>query len=114
MAWKSNFQARRTWDPDTGWELFDVTTGPGYPTFELRKNGGAGVRFQGEPLSSTKTGERTAVGHPMNDRGFRVFFLNGRPMDVPPETRHLVQDALYAFGTFHNGPNGPVEVIFTT
>src|SRR5262249_37244337 len=106
------YNARRTWDPETGWELFNVTTGPDYPTFELRHPSRGTIKFQGETVSSTKTGERTSEGYPMRHAVFRVFFLNGRTRDAHDEQKRFIAEALNAYGASHNGPTGPVDVIY--
>ncbi|MEZ5995194.1 MAG: hypothetical protein R3C25_05525 [Hyphomonadaceae bacterium] len=114
VAFQSDYKMKRTWDPDSGWELFDETTGPGYSRFILRHATQAPIQFWGETLSIENTGGRTSNGHLECRQVFKVHAVNGCVGAAAVEReRDLIEGALGAYGSANNGPLGPVEVIFS-
>lgn len=114
MTFKSDFKALRTWDPDTGWELFKVTIGPDYPSFELRHPNEESINFWGKILSIESIDGLTPLGHKMSHKVFEVVAVNGRPGALASaRERQLIEAALLAHGAFHNGPAGPVDVTYS-
>jgi hypothetical protein len=112
VAFKSDYAAKRTWDPDPGWEIFDVTKGPDYPTFVLRHPTRPAIQFWGETLVIEDMPGVTPLGHPMRRKVFKVHDINGPPRNASEEQKNLIEQALFAYGGRHNGPCGPVEVLY--
>jgi hypothetical protein len=113
MAFRSDFKAARTWDPDTGWELFETPVGPGYPSFILRHPNQPPIEFWGAILSTENIEGTTPSGQPLRRTVFEVRAVNERPGSQATEMeRRLIDDALFAFGALHNGPIGPVDVLY--
>lgn len=121
MAFRSDLEARRTWDPDSGWEL---TAQPAMfvkdgetDNFWLRHPEEGHLWVQGRVASSTPLGP-DATGKKRFARVYRVtsmgfyFEDRGRRRKPMPEHKRLFVEALDHFGVFHNGPVGPLEVIF--
>lgn len=113
MAFKSDSHARRTWDPETGWELIEKTVGPGYPTFLLQHPQHSSVEFWGRVLSSENISGVGRHGGPLCRTVFEVRSVAGYPgARATKDQRELIEAALAAFGALHNGPIGPLEVIY--
>lgn len=64
MAFKSDYEAKRTLDSETGWELFDVTQGPDFPHFELRHPEQRTISFWCKTISRERVDGVTARGGP--------------------------------------------------
>lgn len=108
MAFQSDFKAMRTWDPDSGWELFDVTCGPGYPAYELRRPKSQTLSFWCKRLALERVEGETHLGHPRFARREHVNFMSAQ---TPSQAeRQMIYDALNAYGSLHNGPLGPLEL----
>lgn len=108
MAFQSDYKALRTWDPDSGWELFDVRRGPGYLAYELRNPRSPTLNFWCKALALERVEGETHLGHPRYARKEHVHFMSAQ---LPSQTeKQLIQDALNAYGSLHNGPLGPLEL----
>lgn len=108
MAFQSDYKAKRTWDPDSGWELFDVTREPGYPAYELRHPRSQTLNFWCKRLALERVEGETHLGHPRYARKEHVNFMSAQ--QPPQAERQLIHDALNAYGFMHNGPVGPLEL----
>lgn len=108
MAFRSDRAAKRTWDPETGWELFEVPRHPGM--FELRHPTNAPIQFWREIVSVEKIEEGGVTRWLQNVRVKRV---NERTGDrATPMERQLIEAALLAYGVVHNGPTGPINATY--
>jgi hypothetical protein len=97
MAWISDFEARRTYDPETGLELFVVGGGPGHAVFEIRGEGYCleFSAFKNEDPMTAKECSRFNV-----ERGWgSVYCVFNRYSD---QQRELISSSLLAF----KGGNG--------
>lgn len=110
MAFKSDYPSKRTWDPDEGWELFDVTSGPEHKNFELRHNERGTLYFWCVKVALESIEGVTDLGHRKLAQTIRVNFMSAK--GPTEEERQLVHDALCAFGYLHNGPLGPLRLIW--
>lgn len=108
MAFQSDYEAKRTWDPDSGWELFRVTRGPDYPAYELRHPKSQSLNFWCKRLALERVEGETHLGHPRYARKEHVHFMSAHLPSLAE--RQLIHDALNAFGSLHNGPLGPLEL----
>lgn len=107
MAFIADMKARRTWDPESGWELFDVTDGPSYPHYELRHANHPTLRFWCVLVSREPISE---IGKPTYHKVMRVRLMSASP--AAEKERQLIHAALLAFGYFHNGPSGSLDLKF--
>ncbi len=110
MAFKSDYEAKRTLDSETGWELFDVTQGPDFPHFELRHPEQRTISFWCKTLSRERVDGVTARGGPRYRQSKRVTVMSSEA--VSAGEMMLIQQALEAFGFLHDGPIGPIELTF--
>jgi hypothetical protein len=108
MAFQSDYKAKRTWDPDSGWELFDVTRGPGHPAYELRHPNSQTLSFWCKRLALERVEGETHLGHPRYARKEHVNVMSVKPPSGAE--RQMIHDALNAYGSLHNGPLGPLEL----
>ena len=113
MTFVSNFKALRTYDPDTGWELFTVPMGVGVEAFELRHPSNGRFPFWGIRPSAENTGRQLPDGRPEGRTVFDVLSINEAPTTkATAEQKQLIEDSIRAFGIIHDGPIGPTEVLF--
>jgi hypothetical protein len=112
MAFRSNYESKRTWDPDSGWELRATRHGPEYQNFELKHPTLPSIEFWGDTQSFEKTGETNDNGSPIYNSIFKVHAVNHVSWPIDHQHKRLIREALNAYGSMHNGPLGKVEVIF--
>lgn len=114
MSFVSDHAAFRTFDPESGRELLEISSSRGQTFhFQLAHPKGVAFRFGADLQSVTDTGENGEDGKPLAIKTWRVFYLVDPP---PPLTRDeqeaLIHDALHGFGVIHNGPSGSTNVSF--
>jgi hypothetical protein len=110
MPFKSDYGAKRTFDSESGWELFDVTMGPDFPHFELRHPQHPTISFWCKRIAREQVEGTTARGAPKYSRTVQVTLMSSRL--VSAEQKSLIQDALDAYGMLHDGPIGPLKLTF--
>lgn len=115
MAFKSDYEAKRTWDPDSGWELYNMTRGPPeYLKFLLRHPTEPSIEFVVKVIAVERIDGQGSRGQPLFKSTVEVKSVNARVGDRASEgQRHLIEEALYAYGVLHNGPSGPVDVRYS-
>jgi hypothetical protein len=113
MVFVSDNSSLRTFDPDSNWELICLRHGREYITFELRHPSSPPIQFWGEITRWEGTGRRREDGGDEVSWAFLVLSLNNQiPAHASQFKRKLIENALNAYGTVHNGPIGPLEVTF--
>jgi hypothetical protein len=113
MAFKADRARGRTWDPDTGWELYREPAPPMYAIFRLNHPEHAQIRFNGK-YSVEDTGRLTSEGRQIAQLTYRIDGINERlTSKATAAQKQLIEAALRAYGFLNDGPNGdPFEVIF--
>lgn len=110
MAFFSDPKACRTYDPQSGWELFRTPSGMGSRSFELRHPAEPPISFWFTVEAQEYTGRQIPDGRREIKQTVLVKSINGRIRSASSAQKHLVEEAIHAFGGFFDGPIGPVEV----
>lgn len=112
VTFVSDFKALRTYDPESGWELFGVPEGLEYKHYVLRHPTKPAIEFWGARSREAIDG---SVPDGVTRRVFRVLGVGElMPAQVNEETKDLIEAALQAFGLIHDGPVGQLRVDFSS
>ena len=109
MAFQSDRAAHRTYDAVEGWELIVERNAATVTHFRLTKTSGATFQFIADYEGATKLRDGPE-GSPSFRNSWHVLFVAPAGDLDESQQRSLIELALQAYGTAHDGPNGPIEV----